>query len=118
VFGSHRVTPTLNLSTRYRYGSGTPVPGFYEARDGAVYLSDHRNIYRPEAYSRWDVRANKAFVFDGWKLTLYGEVINVLDRTHHRYTGLDGLNLPSGRVFLEVDTLFPLLPSIGVTVDF
>jgi hypothetical protein len=45
-------------------------------------------------------------------------VINVLDRTHHRYTGLDGVNLPSGRVFLEVDSLFPLLPSIGVTVDF
>jgi hypothetical protein len=118
VFGSYRVTPTLNLSTRYRYGSGIPVPGFYEARDGAVYLSDDRNLYRPEAYSRWDVRANKAFLFGGWKLTLYGEVINVLDRTHHRYTGLDGIDLRTGRVFLESDTLFPLLPSIGVTVDF
>jgi hypothetical protein len=118
VFGSYRVTPTLNLSTKYRYGSGTPVPGFYEARDGLVYLSDERNLYRPEAYSRWDVRANKAFLFDGWKLTLYGEVINVLDRTHHRYTGLDGIDLRTGRVFLETDTLFPLLPSFGVTVDF
>jgi len=118
VFASYRVTPTLNLSTKYRYGSGFPVAGFYEARPSGVFLSDERNVYRPEAYSRWDLRANKAFLFDGWKLTLYGEVINVLDRTHHRYTGLDGLNLPSGRVFLESDTLFPLLPSIGVTVDF
>jgi hypothetical protein len=118
VFGSYRVTPTLNLSTKYRYGSGTPVPGYYEPRDGALYLSDERNLYRPEAYSRWDLRANKAFVFDGWKLTLYGEVINVLDRTHHRYTGLDGLDLRTGQAFLEVDSLFPLLPSIGVTVDF
>ena len=83
-----------------------------------MFLSDERNAYRREAYSRWDLRMNKAFLFDGWKLTLYGEVVNVLDRTHHRYTGLDGRNLPSGRVFLEVDSLFPLLPSIGVTVDF
>ena len=118
VFGSYRVTPTLNLSTKYRYGSGFPVAGFYEAQPSGVFLSDERNLYRPEAYSRWDLRANKAFVFDGWKLTLYGEVINVLDRTHHRYTGLDGLDLRTGRVFLETDSLFPLLPSVGVTVDF
>ena len=118
VFGSYRVTPTLNLSTKYRYGSGFPVAGFYEARPDGVFLSDERNLYRPEAYSRWDLRVNKAFLFDGWKLTLYGEVINVLDRTHHRYTGLDGLDLRTGRAFLETDTLFPLLPSIGVTVDF
>jgi hypothetical protein len=42
----------------------------------------------------------------------------VLDRTHRRYTGLDGLDLRTGRAFLENDTLFPLLPSIGVTVEF
>jgi hypothetical protein len=125
VFGSYRITPTLNLSTKYRYGSGFPVAGFYEARGGGafrqgggVFLSEEKNLYRPESYSRWDLRANKAFLFDGWKLTLYGEVINVLDREHRRYTGLDGLDLRTGRAFLETDTLFPLLPSIGVTVDF
>jgi hypothetical protein len=118
VFGSYRITPTLSLSTKYRFGSGFPVAGFYEERPGGVFLSDERNLYRPEAYSRWDLRANKAFLFHRWKLTLYGEVVNVLDRTHHRYTGLDGLDLRSGRVLLESDSLFPLLPSIGVTVDF
>ena len=118
VFASYRVTPTLNLSTKYRYGSGFPVAGFYEAGPGGVFLSDERNLYRPEAYSRWDLRANKAFLFDRWKLTLYGEVINVLDRTNNRYTGLNSVTLPGGRVTLETDSLFPLLPSIGVTVDF
>ena len=42
-----------------------------------MFLSDERNLYRPEAY-----------------------------------------DLRTGRAFLETDTLFPLLPSIGVTVDF
>ena len=96
VFGSYRISPTLNLSTKYRYGSGFPVAGFYEPRPGGVFLSAERNLYRPETYSRWDLRANKAFLFDGWKLTLYGEVINVLNRTHTRYTGLDGLDRGRG----------------------
>jgi outer membrane cobalamin receptor len=118
VFGSYRLSPTLNLSTKYRYGSGFPVPGFYEPGPGGPVLSAERNRYRPEGYSRWDVRANKAFVFTGWKLTLYGEVVNVLDRTHTRYTDLDGIDGRNRRVFFETDTLFPLLPSIGVTVEF
>ena len=118
VYGTYRISPTLNLSTKYRYGSGFPVAGFYEAAPGGVFLSAERNLYRPESYSRWDVRANKAFVFQGWRLTLYGEIINLLNRTHTRYSGLDGLDLRTGRVFLESDTLFPLLPSVGVTVEF
>ena len=32
LLGSYRVTPTLNLGTRYRHGSGFPVAGFYEGR--------------------------------------------------------------------------------------
>lgn len=118
VFGTYRISPTLNLSTKYRYGSGFPVAGFYESRAGVVFLSSERNLYRPESYSRWDVRANKAFLFERWRLTLYAEVINLLDRTHTRYTGLDGLDIRTGRALLESDTLFPLLPSAGVTVEF
>lgn len=118
VFGTYRVSHTLNLSTKYRYGSGFPVAGFYELRPDGVFLSAQRNGYRPESYSRWDLRANKAFLFDGWKLTAYVEVINLLNRTHTRYTGHDGLNLPAGRAFLESNTLFPILPSVGVTVEF
>ena len=118
VFGTYRISHTLNLSTKYRYGSGFPVAGFYESRRGGVFLSSERNRYRPESYSRWDVRANKAFIFERWRLTLYGEVINLLNRTHTRYTGLDELDTGTGRVFLERDTLFPFLPSAGVTIEF
>ena len=118
LFAACRLGPTLNVSTKYRYGSGFPVPGFYEPGADGVFLSSERNAYRPGGYSRWDVRADKAFVFGRWKLTLYGEVVNVLDHTQQRYTGLDGLDVQTGRVFFESDTLFPLLPSLGVTVDF
>lgn len=118
LFGTWRVSPTLNLSTKYRYGSGLPVAGFYEPGPGGAFLSSERNLYRPESYGRWDLRVNKAFVFQGWRLTVYGEVLNVLNRTHTRYTDLDGLDPSTGRVFFESDTLFPLLPSAGLTVEF
>ena len=119
VFGSYRLGHTWNLSTKFRYGSGFPVPGFYEVRPGgAVFLASDRNGFRPEDYARWDLRANRAFDFDRWKLTLYAEVINLLNRTHTRYDGLDGINPITGRVFLSNDTLFPILPSIGITVEF
>jgi outer membrane cobalamin receptor len=118
LFGSYRLGHTWNLSTKFRYGSGFPVAGFYQARPGGVFLAPDRNQFRPEDYARWDLRANRAFLFDRWKLTLYAEVINLLNRTHTRYDGLDGINPITGRVFLDSDTLFPILPSIGVTVEF
>jgi outer membrane receptor for ferrienterochelin and colicin len=118
VFGSYRISPTLNLSTKYRYGSGFPVAGYYEARPGGVFLAEERNRYRPQSYSRWDIRANKAFSFERWRLTLFAEVTNVLDQTNVRYTGLDGVDIRTGRVFLDRDTLFPILPSVGVTAEF
>jgi hypothetical protein len=118
LFGAWRLGPTLSLGTKFRYGSGFPVAGYYEEREGGIFLSSERNAYRPGGYSRWDVRADKAFLFARWRLTLYGEVVNVLDHANRRYTGLDELDVRSGRVFLQGDTLFPVMPSIGIAVDF
>jgi outer membrane cobalamin receptor len=118
VFASWPLGRTFHVGTKYRLGSGFPVAGFYEAGAGGVFLSSQRNAYRPGGYSRWDVRADKAFVFDRWKLTLYGEVLNVLNHTQRRVTGLDALDVRTGRVTLQTDTLFPLLPSVGIAVDF
>ena len=119
VYGSMRLRPTLNVSLKYRYGSGFPVPGFYRSpAPGIYFLSDERNTLRPDGYGRLDLRANKAWLFRGWKLTLFGEVLNVIDRENVRYNGQDGIDFRTGRVFLSTDTLFPLLPSLGITVDF
>jgi hypothetical protein len=67
-------------------------------------------------YSRLDVRANKAFNFDRWKLTLYAEVLNVLARKNNRYTTtVDTVN---GRLSINRDSMFPLLPIAGLRVEF
>jgi hypothetical protein len=118
AYASYRLTNTLNMSSKYRYGSSPPIIGFYERRGDAFFLSEQRNTARVPVYSRLDVRANKAFFFKRWKMTLYAEVSNLLDRTHYRYTDLDSVNLTTGRAFLDSDTLFPILPAVGVSVEF
>lgn len=118
IHGSQRVGETLNLSTKYRYGSGFPVQGFYRREGDAILLSAERNGLRVGAYSRWDVRVDKAFRVGGSRLTLYGEVINLLNRTQRRYTGLRRVSRQTGEVLLRDDTLLPILPSLGITLDF
>jgi hypothetical protein len=117
AFGTCRLGGTLSLATRFRYGSGFPVPGYYQPGRGGVSLSGQRNLYRPGDYSRWDVRASRTFSFSRWRLTAYAEILNVLDRDNERYGRLIGVDV-SGRVFLEDRPLLPRLPSIGVTADF
>jgi hypothetical protein len=118
VFGSVRVSQTLNLSAKYRYGSGFPITGFFaRLPDGGVSLAESRNAVRAGVYSRFDLRANKTFVFRSWKLTVFGELLNVLDHANLRHTGFD-LDPRNGRVFLDSTSLLPLLPSVGITADF
>jgi hypothetical protein len=116
AYATYRLKPTLNLSTKFRYGSNFPVPAFLLIQGTSVTLSDQRNQSRVPAYSRLDVRANKAFNFDRWKLTLYGEVLNVLGRKNFRYvTDVDTVNrfMP-----FDKDTMFPRLPIAGIRVEF
>lgn len=121
VYGSYRFNETWNLSSEWRYGSGQPVPGFLRqigTQPGQGYfLSNLRNTVRLPAYSRADVRLNKAFLFNDWKLTLNGEIINATNRTNLRYAGFDGYRI-DGRVFGQLDRVLPILPSAGVVVEF
>ena len=52
AYGSYRLAQTLNLSAKYRYGSGFPIPGFFTESEGSFFLSATRNHARQPAYSR------------------------------------------------------------------
>ena len=45
-----------------------------------------------EPYSRTDVRVNKSWTKDKWKLTLFGEVINLTNRTNYIFDSFNGYN--------------------------
>jgi outer membrane cobalamin receptor len=117
VYGSYRFNETWNVSSAWRYGSGQPVPGFYRRVGSTFFLSNERNRARLPDYSRVDVRVNKAFLFDKWKLTLNGELLNVFNRENLRFAGFEFFNF-DGRVFGQLDRVLPRLPSAGVVIEF
>ena len=118
IFGCYRLRPTVNLSVRWSYGSGFPVPGFFQlGQDGRYYLSADRNAVRMETYDRADARINKAFVYDRWKLTLFAEVINLFNRTNRRFDSFNGYNSRTGMADVRFDRMIPILPSAGIVFE-
>jgi hypothetical protein len=117
VYTGYRFTETFNLNGQWRYGSGYPIPGFYRLNGSTLFLASERNLVKLPDYRRLDVRASKAFLFKKWKLTLTGEVLNVLNRDNFRYGGFDEFRA-NGAVIGGLDKQLPRLPSAGVVLEF
>jgi hypothetical protein len=117
VYGGYRIKPTVNTSIRWMYGSGFPVPGFFQGAPGAYFLAPGRNATRLGAYQRLDTRVNKAWTFDKWKLTLYGEVVNLTNRLNRRFDSYNGYNSRTGAASISLDKMFPILPSAGIVFE-
>jgi len=117
AYGNYRLTGTWNFSSEWRYGSGEPIPGFFRQVGALYFLSSQRNIVRLPYYNRVDARVSKAFLFKKWKLTVTGEVINLLNRSNVRYAGFDCCG-SDGRLFGNLDRVFPIAPSAGVVIEF
>ena len=117
AYGNYRITDTWNLSSEWRYGSGQPIPGFFRQDAAGYFLSSQRNLTRVPYYDRLDVRVSKAFLFKKCKLTLTGEVLNLLNRSNVRYAGFDSYRA-NGRVLGQLDRVLPILPSAGIVIEF
>jgi hypothetical protein len=117
VYGNYRFADTWNFSSEWRYGSGQPVPGFYGQDATGYFLINRRNQVRVPYYSRVDARLSKAFLFKKVKLTLTGEVLNLLNHNNVRYAGFD-LFFANGRVQGQLERVLPILPSAGIVIDF
>ncbi len=118
VYASYRASESLNVSAKYIYGTGLPIPGFYQRLLGEERISAERNRLRNDAYSRLDVRLNKAFLRHRPRVTLYGEILNLLNHDNDRLMGLDSVNRSTGVVEFESNFSIPLLPVVGLTIEF
>jgi hypothetical protein len=117
VYAGYRIRSSINLSVHSNYGSGFPIPGYLVEIGGLYYLGSSRNQLRFHAYTRTDARINKAWTHEKWKLTLYGEVINLTNRSNFVFESFDGYNLTTRQAWFTVDKMFPILPSVGMTFE-
>jgi hypothetical protein len=124
VYGGYRLRPTVNLSMHMSYGSGMPVPGYLRAlgTPGAAgttyFLTSSRDQTRFAPYQRTDFRVNKAWMHARWKLTLYGELINLTDHSNYVFESFNSFNNVTGQASVTIDKTFPILPSAGTVVEW
>jgi hypothetical protein len=119
AYVSRRLRPTVNVSARFTYGSGMPLPGFYrQDGTGAYFLTTNRNGLRAPDYQRTDLRLNKAYVHKKSKATLFAEVINLTNHHNRDFDSPGPYDSVTTQTFPKFFSMFPILPSAGVLVEF
>ena len=129
LYGNYRLSSRTSVSARYRYGSNYPIAGYFGAPSPAqgqppvidgqplfYGLSTQRNTVRLPAYSRFDVRADRAFKWSSRRLVVFVEVGNILNHENLRNTSyfVDR----AGRVFDTTESAIPIVPSGGLVIEF
>jgi hypothetical protein len=104
LFASYRFKPSVRFSAKALYGSGFPVDTFPP-------------ILRIGPYERLDLRADKSWLFRKWKLSLYGEVLNITNHNNRRFANLF-FNLTTGQFVLLTNDGIPVTPTVGLAFDF
>jgi carboxypeptidase family protein/TonB-dependent receptor-like protein len=107
-----------SVVVKMRGGSNFPIPGYYtEHPDGTFFIGPDRNTARLPVYARLDVRGNRTFTWSNHRVTLFAEVINVLNRENVRFVPppIDTRHNVVGTPF---ETMFPIVPSVGVLIEF
>jgi hypothetical protein len=105
LFGSYRLTPSVRLSAKVLYGSGFQV-----------------NFLPPPVarlcpYERLDLRADKSWLIRKYKLSLYGEMLNVTNHNNRRFAFL-GFNVANNQPVIFTNDGIPATPTVGLAFDF
>jgi hypothetical protein len=117
LYVSYRVSDRTSVSAKVRAGTNLPAPGYYAQEGDDYFVSAVRNTVRLPTYARVDVRANRTFNWSRKRLTLFAEVINLLNRDNVRFNP-PGVNTTTRRVSNLFESLIPIVPSAGILIEF
>jgi hypothetical protein len=117
LYGLYRLSPRTSVSAKLRMGSNFPAPGYYREMDGRYFIGPTRNDVRLPSFARLDLRVNRTFNWSSRRLTLFVEVINVLNRENvrHHPPSIDRRTFEAHRLF---ESLLPVVPSAGLLIEF
>jgi hypothetical protein len=117
AYALYRHSDRASFVAKLRVGSNFPIPGYYASDDGAYFVTDARNTERLPVYSRLDLRANRTFNWSHRRLTLFAEVINMLNRDNMRFSP-PGINVTTRTATKPFDSMLPIVPSLGILIEF
>lgn len=116
AFATYRLSPSINVSGKWTYGSGFPVPGFASPISVGNTTFAFSNQTRLGDYQRLDLRLDKSWAYTRWKLTVYAEVLNVTNHSNPRFifTSFQA----NGQAFGVTDKGLPIVPTAGLVFQF
>lgn len=118
VFGRYRLSDRMSINTRWRYGSNRPITGYIERHaDGQHFVNATRNAARLPVYARLDARVDRTYRWANRRLTLFGEVANITSRENLRQIP-PFVDFRTGQAFDLFRTMFPVVASVGATLEF
>ena len=117
IVGRYQLSRATGFGLKWRYGSNVPVAGYLAQRGDIWFVTDRRNESRLPEYSRLDVRADRMFTMGKTRLTVFGEIVNVLDRANLGPAD-PSIRLRTFEAIRVTETLLPRVPAVGVMIAF
>jgi hypothetical protein len=117
VFAQQRLSDRLSISGKLRLGTNFPIAGYFTGSPLDLSLGSERNQVRLPFYSRLDLRVDRAFTFNRSRLTLFVEVMNLLDHQNGRQSE-GSINPVTLRATGFLERLLPRVPSAGLLFEF
>ena len=114
--GGWRINENWEVSTKFRYGSGTPYTPFSLGEGGRFvqnFALDY-NADRLPPFHSLDVRVDRRWNFTGWNLITYIDIQNVYNRKNIQSYRYD----PRNNTVESDGGSIGILPTIGISAEF
>jgi hypothetical protein len=126
---NHQLTPTWHLYLSWRFHTGEPTtPLIHKAvRSPAVGIACERQFgdtrsERLPAYHSLDFRITKQNPYKEWEMSWYFQILNLYNHTNVDHYAFSEIQDEKTQAIIgcdiEEEPLFPIVPTLGITVAF
>jgi hypothetical protein len=113
--GVFRIARETSVGIVFRGASSVPLPGYFDVSDGRLFVGARRNEIRLPPYMRLDTRIQQTFLSSRHHVTVFGEILNVLNRPNHG--AAEGfIQQLTGEALGFSQPLIPRRASIGIEI--
>jgi hypothetical protein len=118
LVAQYRLSQTWEIGARFRFVTGSPQTPYVDATydsdaDTYVPVAGAINSKRLGDFHQLDLRVDKHWIFDTWRLTTYLDIQNVYNRVNPEETSYNYIYTQT-----KSQGGLPIIPSFGVRGEF